>query len=134
MQEREQPETLRLREAMPALTVNDLEKSVAWYRDVMGFVVTDEHFAEDRLVGAKLTAGAVNFLLSQDDFAQGEDRSKGIGFRLYCSTAQEIDALAAGIEERGGVLSQPVADQPWGARDFAVVDPDGFKISVSTGV
>jgi len=24
-------------------------------------------------------------------------------------------------------------DQPWGARDFAVSDPDGFKITISSG-
>ena len=36
MQERRQPETLRLRSLMPSLTVNDLAASVAWYRDVSG--------------------------------------------------------------------------------------------------
>lgn len=134
MQERKQPETTRLREAMPAISANDLEASIAWYCDVMGFVVADEHLNGDRRVAAKLTAGAVSFLVSQDDFAQGKDRSKGVGLRLYCMTAQDVDQLAADIEARGGTLDQPVTDQPWGARDFAVADPDGFKISISTVV
>ncbi len=132
--ERKQPETLRLRAVMPAMTVGDVATSVAWYRDVMGFVVADEMKHEEQLVGAVLQAGESRFLLGQDDFQKGRDRQKGVGFRLYCSTVQDIDALAAEIQARGGVLAQEPTDQPWGARDFAVVDPDGFKISISTGL
>ncbi|HEY4590589.1 MAG TPA: VOC family protein [Thermoanaerobaculia bacterium] len=134
MKERRQPETLRLRSLMPALTVNDLAASVAWYRDVLGFIVAEEFRREDRVVGVRLTAGAVDFLLAQDDFAKGRDRKKGAGLRLYCITGQDIDQLAAAIKEKGGELAQEPQDQPWGARDLAVVDPDGFVISISTGV
>lgn len=134
MKERRQPETLRLRSLMPALTVSDLAASVAWYRDVLGFIVAEEFRREDRLVGVRMTAGAVDFLLGQDDFAKGRDRKKGAGLRLYCITGQDIDQLAAAIKEKGGELAQEPQDQPWGARDLAVVDPDGFLISISTGV
>lgn len=134
MQERQQPETLRLREVMPAITANDLAKSVAWYREVIGFVVGQEHTVDGQLRAVEMVAGSAHFLLSQDDFAQGADREKGVGLRLYCPTAQDVDQLAAAIESRGGELLQPPTDQPWGARDFAVVDPDGFKIAISSGV
>lgn len=134
MEERKQPETLRLRALMPALTVNDIAASIAWYRDVLGFVVADEMRPEGQLMGAVLKAGVVEFLLAQDDFQQGRDRPKGVGFRFYCSTHQDIDQLAENIAARGGELAQPPTDQPWGARDFAVVDPDGFKVSISTGI
>ncbi len=135
MEQRKQPETLRLRAVMPALTAGDLGESVAWYRDVLGFVVVDEmKNDEGQLVGAVLQAGGCRFLLGQDDFKKGRDRRKGVGFRLYCATAQDIDQLAANVKARGGVLDQEPIDQPWGARDFAVVDPDGFKISISTGM
>ena len=119
---------------MPSLTVHDLAASVAWYRDVLGFIVAEEFRQEDRLAGVRLTAGTVDFLLAQDDFAKGRDRKKGVGLRLYCITGQDVDQLAAAIKERGGELAQEPRDQPWGARDLAVVDPDGFVISISTGV
>jgi uncharacterized glyoxalase superfamily protein PhnB len=134
MKERRQPETLRLRSLMPALTVNDLAASVAWYRDVLGFIVAEEYRQEDRVVGVRLTAGTVDFLLGQDDFAKGRDRKKGVALRLYAITGQDIDQLAAAIKEKGGELAQEPQDQPWGARDLAVIDPDGFVISISTGV
>lgn len=134
MQQRTQPETLRLKAVMPTLTVNDVEASIAWYRDVLGFSVADEMMHDGKLMGAVLQAGAVQFLLGQDDFAKGRDRPKGVGFRLYCTTDEDIDEMARAIEARGGELAQQPKDQPWGARDFAVVDLDGFNISISTGV
>jgi len=136
MEERrqQQPNTLRLRSVMPVLTVNDIEESVTWYRDVLGLYVAQEMKADGKLAGASLRAGAVEVLLTQDDFAKGRDRSKGVGFRLYCTTAQDVDELAAAIESRGGALSQQPKDQSWGVRDFAVTDPDGFQISISTAL
>ena len=119
---------------MPALTVNDIQASLAWYRDVLGFFVSQEMKQDEKLVGVSLKAGAAELLLTQDDFAKGRDRQKGVGLRLYCTTAQDVDQLAAAIAARGGVLSQPPKDQPWGARNFAVTDPDGFQISISTPV
>jgi uncharacterized glyoxalase superfamily protein PhnB len=116
------------------LTVNDIQASITWYRDVLGFTPVEEYQQEGKVVGARLTAGAIEILLTQDNFAKGRDRQKGAGFRLYLTTAQNVDQLAAAIRERGGQLTQEPTDQPWGARDFAVVDPDGFNISISTGV
>lgn len=132
MQERKQPETLRLRAVNPAITATDLQASLAWYRDILGFTVAEEYRNEDRLMAVRLKAGTVELLLAQDDFAKGHDRQKGVGLRLFFVTAQDVDQLAAAIKARGGQLTQEPMDQPWGTRDFAVVDPDGFNISIST--
>jgi len=76
----------------------------------------------------------VDLWLGQDDWKKGRDRVKGQGFRIYCGTAQDIDTLAAGIRARGGTLAEGPKDEPWGGRDFAVVDPDGFKVTFASGL
>ena len=126
---RRQPETLRLRGISPSLTSTDLQRSIAFYRDVLGFMIGEEWREKGALMGVELHAGAVTFMLSQDDFAKGRDRQKGIGTRFYCVTAQDIDRFAAQIRERGGVLDQDPKDMPWGARVFMISDPDGFKLT-----
>lgn len=131
--ERAQPESFRGRELTASLTCNDLEKSLAWYRDVMGFHVQEEYPREDGSLGAvQLVAGGVRLLIGQDDGAKGWDRKKGEGFSLYVTTAQDVDEVAAGIKERGGLLEDEPADMPWGARIFRVRDPDGFLMTIST--
>jgi uncharacterized glyoxalase superfamily protein PhnB len=127
---RKKPETLRMRSASPGFTVNDLAKSLAWYRDVVGFVVEERWEQEGKLTGVSLKAGSVSFMIGQDDWKKGRDRKKGEGFRLYCETTQDVDVLAARIKSKGGTLDQEPKDQPWGTRDFSLTDPDGFKITI----
>jgi uncharacterized glyoxalase superfamily protein PhnB len=122
---------LKMSEASPGFTVNDLEKSLAWYRDVVGFAVEERWEHDGKLMGVSLKAGNVTFMIGQDDWKKGRDRKKGEGFRLYCTTTQDVDALAAGIAARGGKLDQEPRDQPWGTREFALTDPDGFKITIA---
>jgi len=129
---RAQPETFRARDLMASLTVGDLPKSVAWYTDVLGFVIGERHERDGRLVAVSLKAGRVEILLNQDDGAKGWDRQKGEGLSLQFTTMQSVDALAARIKESGGTLQTEPADMPWGARVFRVVDPDGFKLVFST--
>ena len=130
---RGQPESFRARGVSSSLTVNDLERSIAWYRDVLGFTLKDRWEEGGKLIGVELVAGSASIMLNQDDFAKGRDRKKGIGLRIWLSTVQDVDALAAGIKARGGMLDQEPRDMPWGARAFSISDPDGFKYNVMQG-
>ena len=125
------PETLRLRAFQPSLTVNDLERSVRFYSDVLGFIVS-QRWNDDKgvLRGVMLKAGACELGLSQDDWAKGRDRQKGVGVRLWCTTAQDVDALAARIKASGGRLTEGPMDQSWGGRSLSVDDPDGFHLTI----
>jgi uncharacterized glyoxalase superfamily protein PhnB len=122
---------LTLSGVTPSFTVSDVAKSLAWYQDVLGCVVKDRWESDGKLMGVEMGAGAVIFMLGQDDWKKGRDRVKGEGFRLYCDTSQDVDRLAAQIKARGGTLAQEPEDEPWGARVFSVVDPDGFKITIA---
>ncbi len=126
---RRQPETLRLRKIAPSFTATDLQRSIAFYRDVLGFVIGEEWRQDGALAGCEIHAGSVTFMLGQDDFAKGRDRQKGLGTRVWCHTAQDLDRLAAEIKARGGSLDQEPQDMPWGDRAFMITDPDGFKLT-----
>ena len=128
---RAQQKGFALRAVAPSFTVNDVEKSLAWYRDVLGFAVSDRWEHDGKLMGAELKAGPVVFMIGQDDWKKGRDRQKGVGFRLYCRTDQDVDRLADGIKARGGTLGQEPRDTEWGSRAFTVADPDGFMITIS---
>lgn len=116
-----------------SLTVKDLKKSVAWYRDALGFAVDKEHERDGKLRAVSLKAGAVRILINQDDGAKGTDRVKGQGFSIQFSTDQSVDEIANRIKAHGGTLDTEPADMPWGPRVFRVSDPDGFKLVISSG-
>ncbi len=126
------PHSLRLRSISPSLTVNDLRASLAWYRDTVGFSVEQAYEHEGQLRGVALMAGNARLMLSQDDGAKGSDRTKGVGHRLYMTTAQDVDEIAGAIKGRGGTLASEPADMPWGARAFNLVDLDGFQLTITS--
>lgn len=115
-----------------SLTVKDLSTSVAWYRDVVGFTVDRETVRDGVLRSVAVRAGAVRLLLNLDDGGRGLDRKKGEGFAFMLITSQSIDEVASGIKARGGTLALEPTDMPWGARIMRLVDPDGFRFSIST--
>lgn len=129
--ERNQPESLRARALSVSLTAKDIQKSMAWYRDVIGFTVQQQYEREGTLRAVSLKAGAVQILITQDDGAKGLDRAKGEGFSIQLITAQNVDEIAARIKALGGVLESEPADA-WGARVFRLQDPDGFKLVISS--
>jgi predicted enzyme related to lactoylglutathione lyase len=128
---RTQPESFRGRSLAASLTVSDLQRSLTFYRDVVGFTVDRKFEREGRLAAVALKAGAVELLLGQDDGAKGEGRVKGEGFSLQITTSQDVDALAKRIQDRGGLLTTEPADV-WGARVFRMQDPDGFRLTISS--
>lgn len=115
-----------------SLTTKDVEKSLAWYRDVFGLTVDQRHERDGKLAAVSLKAGEIRILIGQDDGAKGWERVKGEGFSLQFTTTQNIDEVAAGIRNRGGTLASEPADMPWGVRLFRIQDPDGYKISISS--
>jgi catechol 2,3-dioxygenase-like lactoylglutathione lyase family enzyme len=122
---------LTLLSSGPILTVNDLEASVAFYRDTLGFTEGERWEDNGQLMGVELVAGQVSFMLTQDDWKKGRDRDKGQGVRIYCTTSQSIDALADRIKAKGGRLSHEPRDEE-GVRALALEDPDSYKITIST--
>jgi uncharacterized glyoxalase superfamily protein PhnB len=130
--ERTESASFHARTLSASLTVANLETSLAWYRDVVGFTVEQRYEREGTLRAVRLSAGAVQILIGQDDGAKGLDRAKGQGFSLQLTTAQNIDEIATRIKARGGSLEAEPADMPWGVRVFRLHDPDGFKLVISS--
>ena len=116
-----------------SLTCKDLDASIRFYRDAIGFAVEQSFSHEDKVVAAVVSAGDCRIVLNQDDGQLGWDRIKGQGFYLQVNvpSAADVDAAAERIKATGATLLNEPADRPWGARMFQCLDLDGFKVGVS---
>jgi uncharacterized glyoxalase superfamily protein PhnB len=117
-----------------SLTCKDLEASIRFYREAIGFAVAQSFEHEGKVVAAVVASGNCRIVLNQDDGKFGWDRIKGQGFYLQINVpvAADVDAAAARIKAAGGALLSEPEDRPWGARMFQFNDLDGFKLGVST--
>jgi catechol 2,3-dioxygenase-like lactoylglutathione lyase family enzyme len=116
------------------LAVADVERSVAFYRDHLSFIV--EATYEDPPY-ATLIRNGVRLSLAEQGHA-AEDRP-GVEMvapdpaRLPVVLVLEVSDAAAVhaslVEERVSILAEPFAP-PWGGLRFFVVDPDGYLVEI----
>ena len=122
---------LRAKTLSPTLTVDNLQRSVAFFEG-LGFGVEERWEEQGTLLGVMLRAGEAQIGLSQDDWKKGRDRKKGVGMRIYVNTTQNIDQLAAETRKAGITLDKEPYDTPWGSRAFEVTEPSGFTLTISS--
>src|SRR5262245_2584628 len=120
---------LQVKELSTGLTVNDLQKSIAFF-EALGFGVEERWEDGGALLGVMMRAGNALIGLNQDDWKKGRDREKGVGMRIHLSTTQNIDQLAERAKKAGLRLDSDVKDTDWGGRAFAVTEPSGFRLTI----
>jgi catechol 2,3-dioxygenase-like lactoylglutathione lyase family enzyme len=125
--------SLQVKNLSPSLTVNDLDQSIRFFEG-LGFAVDERWENEGVLLGVMMRAGEALIGLSQDDWKKGRDRQKGVGMRLFLSTAQDVDELAERARKAGIVPDSEVHDTEWGSRAFEVMEPSGFRLTISSHV
>src|SRR5215510_7806061 len=123
-------EVVQISAIVPTLTVDDLQKSIAFY-DALGFAIDERWEEKGTLLGVMLRAGSTQIGLNQDDWKKGRDRKKGIGVRLSISTTPgHVDEIAKRARNAGITLKSDPHDTEWKSRAFEVSDPSGFLLTV----
>lgn len=115
-----------------ALTASDMEASIRFYTDGLGFEIEEKHESDGVLQFVSLRAGKATLGLGRDDFAKGRDRVKGAGLRIWITTDQDLQTLADRAKAAGITLDSEPEELPWGGTAFMVTDPDGFKMSIAS--
>jgi lactoylglutathione lyase len=112
------------------LFVADLERSVAFYRDVIGvpFRLEGDGYVEFATRGARFGLYDRNRL--EELTGQGPDLPLAPGGEVVFLVG-DVDAEAARLRAAGAaILSGPV-DRAWGHRTLHVEDPDGFVVELA---
>ena len=117
-------------EMFPILTTRDMQRSLAFYRDLLEAKV-DYQFPPDGepvYVGLRLASTHFGIGLDADERpAQGPHR--WIELWVY---ADDCDAALERLRAAGVTVVDEPVDQPWGERVAKVEDPDGHRIYVAS--
>ena len=121
------------------LFVDDVAATVRFYQATIGLRPSDG-WTPDGYV--RLYAGAVSIgvqhhasLPSEHHFSPAHLAGpRGVGAEIVIEV-DDVDtayALASRQAERYGGRVEPLANQPWGLRDFRLIDPDGYYLRVTS--
>lgn len=104
------------------LEVNNLEESLRFYRDQLGFEV-ESHNADAEPPIATVRAGALKINLVQQ-LETMLKRGRGVHFVLGVDDVNALFAKVSAIDNR----VQPPRDEGWGGRFISVLDPDNYRM------
>ena len=114
--------------AVPALPVSDERRAVAFFTEVLGFEELRD--ADDRGLGILRRDAVEVQVWVADGSAVGAERhlAGSASCRLQVTGVDDLyeRCAAAGVVHPRATL----ADQPWGTREFGVLDPDGNLIGL----
>ena len=116
------------------LFVEDMDRAVAFYRDVLGFALLrrDDGYASMRRGDVTLGVGPIAKLPDVGGYFTRPRLAKGRG--LGVEIVLEVDDLDGEYERvraTGYPLAEPLRERPWGLADFRLADPDGYYLRVT---
>ena len=104
---------MKINRSVAVFHVGDLEVSLRYYRDILGFT---EEFKHDGYVGLKMGAAGLHLMSHQPS---------GTAY-FFCD---EVDGYYAQINEKGALVQGEPQEYFYGMRDFIVADPDGNHVT-----
>ena len=117
----------------PTVTVQDVERSLVFYRDQLGLEqdlnLTDE--TGSLFLASVEVSDTVIMLTRAHQGEPPESQGAGVRLTLLFDRADDIDALLERLQAHGAVVCSPIGDRPWGHRDFTVLDPDGYHVTIA---
>jgi glyoxylase I family protein len=120
-----------------SFTVTDLDRSVAWYQDVLGFRIDSEVERPDfRRIRLRHADGPVTVTLTRHDEGSGDrfdERRTGLDHVAFAvPTLADVEAFKHRFEERG-VEHSEIRAVPGERTDGGVItlrDPDNIQLEV----
>lgn len=122
------------------ITVNDLDESLAFYRDALGLKVRNDvaqggyrwvTLGSDAQPGLEIVLSEPHAGRSKSDGdALQELLTKGALGPIVFRT-DDLDTTFEKLQASGAEVMQEPMDQPWGPRDCAFRDPSGNMVRIS---
>jgi catechol 2,3-dioxygenase-like lactoylglutathione lyase family enzyme len=103
--------------------VADVNRAAIFYEETLGLPRVYEHRGR---VAVRL--GEARLLLHPAELDSEDINTARHGrIELYLDVA-DVDAVISELRAKGVPVLQEAGDEPWGERDAAVLDPDGYPI------
>ena len=105
---------------VPVLATDDVPKTAAYYRDILGFGVDDSFSGPD---WAMLWANQCQLFLSLNPSAAATAAGQEV---LICVPG--VDAIYERHKAKGAKIVSELENKPWGLREYTVEDPNGYHL------
>lgn len=116
----------------PLLNVQDVARSLTFWRDLLGFELVGSYDWQGRLAWVQLKKGQVQIMLN----GRGGDPGHRLAQARYtdavlCFGVEDVYALVRELRAKGLQVEDPEA-QEYGLDEIILRDPDGYDLAFSS--
>ena len=126
------PQKLSVTKLTPNLIVSNVERSLAFYEDVLGFARGMTVPDQSPFAFASVASGPIEiFFNDRSTVTKESPQMAGLAFgggNTMFIEVTGVDGLHEQIKARAKVI-MPLITQWYGLREFAIEDPDGYVIT-----
>lgn len=113
---------------LPILDVTDVDASVAFYTQKLGFEHAFSMPGEDgKSSYAMVNLGSATIGLNLNPATT--HRGSGVATMIYVPETTGLDPFYSEIQSKGVAIEEEIADQYWGDRTFSLRDPDNYWLT-----
>ena len=115
--------------AVPFLPVKDLQETVQFYKEKLGF--SKEWFWEDSDVG--MERNDLHVLFNKNPNHLTQINSNGQALEI-CWFVTNVDEIYEEIKSKGVKIISELENKPWRMREFTIFDNNGYAIRIGQGI
>lgn len=126
-----------MKSLVPNLMVKDVNQTLAYYTEVLGFTLVATVPDQGRLVWGMVKAGGATFMFQEEKSLKKEypalskfQQGGGLTFYIHVTDVQALfDSLKLKVTMAG-----PLIKKPYGATEFAIEDINGYILTFSQNI
>jgi len=123
----------RVRQLQPLLAVQDIDRSIEFYRDRLGFSLVGQADSDGKIFWCRVERDGASVMLQQaedEEDGPAEGRGRGIIFYFVCDDA---NAMYSELVSRGLKLDPPRTAY-YGMNQLFVPEPNGYALCFESPV
>lgn len=118
----------KLRDMIAMLICDDVQVSLRFYTEVLGFTVTDRMDDIGKSGWASISHGGIQLMLASPGYIVQPLKNQGrYSQSMYYFYPDDIDQLHASLQQRG-LETTELVDRFYGMREFEMLDPSGHVL------
>lgn len=117
------------------LLVSDIEKSINFYKDILGFEVIDS--VGNPIEWVKMMNGGSELMMedyesAKEEFASLPNKTESTNIiMLKYESNEEIDSIYKNVKDNNVSIFSDIKETDYGTKEFSIIDPDHNILIIS---
>ena len=117
-----------MKDMVAILICDDVQASIKFYTDILGFTVTNRLDTVGKSGWASLNNGGVQLMLASPDYIPTPQKSEGrYSQAMYYFYPEDVASLHADLSQQGQAVTE-LTERFYGMREFEMLDPSGHVL------